>query len=341
MLQDLTGLSIDDMKLDDPKTMSIFSSCKALGVKEEDIGTKFGTLAIPEFGTEFVRQMLDDTLPKTFAELVRISGLSHGTDVWLNNAQQFIREGKTTLANVISVRDDIMNFLIDNKIPAKTAFSIMENVRKGKGLKEDQEKLLRDNKIPEWYIESCKKIKYMFPKAHAAAYVLMAFRVAFFKVHYPLEFYATYFTIKSQDTTSLIFTKGISKVNEVLLDIRQKEDKTQKDLVLYSILEVAREAIYRGIEFLPVDLYKSEVKTFTIPNKNEKKLLCPFVSLPGLGEQAALSVLEARELEPFSSIEDLKERTKLNKNNIEDLRSQGSLEGLPNSSQLELFNFFE
>ena len=221
MLEDLTGVDARDITIGEKNTMGIFSSTEPLGIKPEDINSQVGTFAIPEFGTKFVRQMLVDTKPTTFAELIRISGLSHGTDVWLNNAQDLIRNNITTLSNVISTRDDIMLYLIQAGLEPKTAFKIMEDVRKGKGLKEEYEKEMREKNVPAWYIDSCKKIKYMFPKAHAAAYVMMAFRIAWFKVNYPKEFYATYFTVKADDFDAELMCNGQDKVRNKIKELEQ------------------------------------------------------------------------------------------------------------------------
>ena len=268
MLQDITGIDPKSIPLDDKETMSIFSSTDSLGVTPEQIDSKVGTFGVPEFGTKFVRDMLVETLPKTFEELIRISGLSHGTDVWNNNAQDLIKEGKATLAEAICTRDDIMTYLISMGLPAQNSFKIMECVRKGKGLTEEQETLMRENNVPEWYIESCKKIKYMFPKAHAVAYVTMAFRIAWFKVHKPLAYYSTFFSIRADEFDSEVMIFGKSKVREKMADIKRLgNDATAKDKNMYSILESVLEMYERGFNFLPIDLYKSDATKFKIEDR--------------------------------------------------------------------------
>ncbi|ACL69537.1 PolC-type DNA polymerase III [Halothermothrix orenii] len=336
MLQDLTGVNPHDIPLDDPDTMDIFSSTDPLGVSPEEIGTVVGTLGIPEFGTSFVRQMLVDTRPTTFAELVRISGLSHGTDVWLNNAQDLIKSGKARLSEVISVRDDIMNYLIQKGLEPGKSFWIMEHVRKGKGLTEEEEQYMREHNVPDWYIESCKKIKYMFPKAHAAAYVMMAFRIAYFKVHYPEAFYTTYFTIKADDFDAHMINQGYDHIIEVKKNLEARgNDMTAKEKGILTVLEIVIEAMARGIEFLPVDLYKSDATKFKLTDKG---LLPPLVSLQGLGSSAAEKIAVTRQEAPFSSVEDLVNRTRISKTVVEILEEHGSLDGLPERDQLSLFN---
>ncbi|MFP4660967.1 MAG: PolC-type DNA polymerase III [Halanaerobiales bacterium] len=335
MLQDLTGVSPFDIPLDDPDTMAIFSSTETLGVTEDDIGTSIGTLGIPEFGTSFVRQMLLDTKPTTFAELIRISGLSHGTDVWLNNAQELIRSDTAELAEVISVRDDIMNYLIQKGLEPGKAFWIMEKVRKGKGLTEEDEEYMSENNVPEWYIDSCNKIKYMFPKAHAAAYVMMAFRIAYFKVHYPEAFYATYFTIKAGDFDAQIIGQGYDHVIQIKTELEAKgNDLTAKEKNVLTILEIVIEAMVRGIKFANVDIYKSAVNIFKI---TEEGLLPPLISLQGLGESAAQSIAATREECGFTSIEDLVNRTRISKTVVEVMKEHGTLDGMPEKNQLSLF----
>lgn len=335
MLQDITGVSPFDIPLDDPQTMAIFSSTESLGLRPEDIGTTIGTLGIPEFGTSFVRQMLVDTKPNTFAELVRISGLSHGTDVWLNNAQDLIKNGTAKLAEVISVRDDIMNYLIQQGLEPGRAFWIMENVRKGKGLKAEEEEYMRENNVPEWYIDSCNKIKYMFPKAHAAAYVMMAFRIAYFKVHHPEAFYATYFTTKAADFDAFLICQGKDEILRYKKELDEKGNNlTAKEKNVYTILEIVIEAMVRGIKFTNVDLYESDIQRFII---TEKGLLPPLVSLEGLGSSAAANIAATREEGEFSSIEDLVNRTKISKTVVEVMQNHGTLHGLPEKNQLSLF----
>ncbi len=335
MLEDLTGLDPQNIPLDDEETLKIFTSTEPLNLQDDDFNIEVGSLGIPEFGTKFVRQMLIDTKPTTFAELVRISGLSHGTDVWLNNAQDLVRQGITELKYVISTRDDIMNYLIQKGLPNKEAFTIMERVRKGKGLTEEQEALMKKNDVPNWYIKSCKKIKYMFPKAHAVAYVMMSFRIAYFKVHYPLAFYATYFSTKVADFDAELVCKGkeavLSKINELN---KNSNNLTQKEKDLLTVLEVAYEAYCRGIKFLKVDLYESHSIKFLI---KDQCILPPLRSLQGVGESAAINIASARENGSFLSVEDIRIRTKISKTVIETLKIHGCLENLPAENQLSLF----
>ncbi|GAB6098853.1 PolC-type DNA polymerase III [Halanaerocella petrolearia] len=336
MLQDLTGVDPQEIELDDEETMGIFSSIEPLGVTEEEVGVKLGTLGIPEFGTSFVRGMLRETRPETFAELVRISGLSHGADVWLNNAQDLIRSGTAELAEVISVRDDIMNYLLQRGVKPSKAFWIMEHVRKGKGLTDEEEKAMRENNVPDWYIKSCKKINYMFPKAHAAAYVMMAFRIAYFKVHYPKAFYTTLFTIKADDFDAQIVLQGRNHIEGKIQEIKAKgNDATAKDNNTRTVLEIVVESLARGIEFLPVDIYESKAYEFRLTE--EGLLLPPLISLDGIGKSAAQNIVDAREEGEFTSIENLKNRAGASKTVIEALRLHGSLEGMPETNQLSLF----
>lgn len=336
MLEDITGLDAKNIPLDDEKTMSIFSSTEPLGIKPEDIGSQVGTFGIPEFGTRFVRQMLVDTKPTTFGELVRISGLSHGTDVWLNNAQDLIRDGIAQLSQVISTRDDIMIYLIYKGLEPTLAFQIMESVRKGKGLTPEFEKAMKEKDVPDWFISSCKKIKYMFPKAHAAAYVLMAFRIAYFKVYHPHAFYATYFTIKSSDFDADMALEGKDAVKKKIKELESKGNSaTAKEKSLLTVLEVVLEMYCRNISFLPIDLYESHPTKFLIVDN--KYIRPPLNTLQGVGVNAALSIAKAREQGEFISLEDLRERTKITKTVIEVLKNHGALEGIPETSQLSLF----
>jgi len=335
MLEDLTGVNARTIPIGEKATMGLFSSTDSLGVKPEDINSEVGTFGIPEFGTKFVRQMLVDTKPTTFSELIRISGLSHGTDVWLNNAQDLIRNGTATLSQVICCRDDIMLYLIHAGLPAKTAFKIMEDVRKGKGLKEEYVEIMKENKVPDWYIDSCNKIKYMFPKAHAAAYVMMAFRIAWFKVYYPEAFYVTYFTVRADDFDAEMMTHGQGKVQSKIEELEKKgNNMTQKEKNVLTILEVANEMYARGIKFLPVDLYKSDAVKFQITPEGIRP---PLNALQGLGAAAAQNIVEARKQGKFLSIDDLKVRGKASKTVIEILQKHGCLNDLPESSQMSLF----
>ncbi|KAA8675026.1 PolC-type DNA polymerase III [Clostridium sp. WLY-B-L2] len=335
MLQDLTGVDPKSIPLGDPKVMSLFTSPEALGVTEEELGCPVGTYGLPEFGTKFVRQMLLDTHPKTFSDLVRISGLSHGTDVWINNAQYYIKEGYTTLRDCIACRDDIMMYLIHKDLPAKTAFTIMEKVRKGKGLKEEYEKEMKEHGVPDWYIDSCKKIKYMFPKGHAVAYVMMAVRIAYFKVYYPKAYYATYFTVRADEFDADIVAQGedaIEKKRDELYGMGN--NATQKDKGLITILELCYEMYKRGIRFLKVDLYKSSADRFLI---EEEGIRIPINALAGVGESAAKNIVEAREKGEFISKEDLRIRAGVSKTVIETLDRYGALRGMPETNQLSLF----
>jgi DNA polymerase-3 subunit alpha (Gram-positive type) len=334
MLQDITGVDPETIPLDDPETMKIFSSTESINVSKKDIKSEVGTYGIPEFGTSFVRQMLIETRPSTFAELVRISGLSHGTDVWLNNARELIKDNIANLSEVISVRDDIMNFLLQKGMEPIDAFWIMEHVRKGKGLTDEEESKMRQNNIPDWYIESCKKIKYMFPKAHAAAYVMMAYRIAYFKVHHPKAFYLTYFSTKASSFDAQIVDKGLEFVNDHLNKLNNQDKLTAKDKETITILEVVIEAMHRGIKFGKVDLYNSKMSTFIL---KDDKLVPPLVCLEGLGTSAAESIIEARKDGDFISVEDLSNRTRLSKTVIEKMKDHGTLKGLPEKNQLSLF----
>ena len=298
MLQDITGIDPTKIQLDDKETMSIFSSTKALGVTPEQIHSEVGSFGIPEFGTKFVRGMLVDTRPTTFDELIRISGLSHGTDVWLGNAQSLIEAGTVTLQDAICCRDDIMIYLIKMGLPPNPAFKIMETVRKGKALKdpakwEEYKNMMKEHNVPDWYIKSCEKIKYMFPKAHAAAYVTNAFRIAWFKVHQPLAYYAAYFSIRADEFDSDCMIFGKEKVKNKMKEIDlQGNNASVKDKNMYAILELVLEMYERGFEFLPMDLYKSHSTKFLV---EDGKIRPPLNSIPGLGTVAAEGIEKARE----------------------------------------------
>ena len=336
MIEDITGKIATEIPLDDKETMSLFTSTEALGVTPEEINCPIGCLAIPEFGTKFVRQMLLDTKPKTFAELVRISGLSHGTDVWLNNAQDLVVEGTVEFKDVISTRDDIMNYLIFKGLPPKMAFTIMESVRKGKGLKPEFIKEMKKYDVPDWYIGSCQKIKYMFPKAHAVAYVMMSFRLAYYKVHYPEAFYATYFTMKAEDFDADLIVKGLDVIRNKMEEITSMgNDATAKEKNMLTVLEVAYEMYARGIEILPVDIYESDAKEFKVVGEN--KILPPMIALQGVGENAAIHIQKERENGEFISKEDLRKRTKISKTVVETLTNHGSLANMSDKNQLSLF----
>ncbi|GAB7388254.1 PolC-type DNA polymerase III [Bacillaceae bacterium] len=335
MLQDLTGVDPKEIPIDDPKVLSIFRSTEALGVTPEEIRTPVGTLGIPEFGTKFVRQMLEDTKPTTFAELVQISGLSHGTDVWLNNAQELIRKGICELKDVIGCRDDIMVYLIYKGLEPSLAFKIMESVRKGKGLTPEMEEEMKKHGVPDWYIWSCKQIKYMFPKAHACAYVLMAVRIAYFKVYYPIEYYATYFTVRADDFDVALAVKGADAIRQRMEEIEAKgNDASPKEKNLLTVLELCYEMYKRGFHFKNVDLYRSDATRFIVDGNG---LIPPFNAIQGVGTSAAQSIVKAREEGQFLSVEDFQLRTKVSKTVIELLEEHGCLKGLPESNQLSLF----
>ncbi|AOY54461.1 PolC-type DNA polymerase III [Clostridium perfringens] len=335
MLQDLTGLDPKTIPLNDPKVISLFTSPDALGVTKEELGCEVGSYGLPEFGTKFVRQMLVDTQPKSFADLVRISGLSHGTDVWLNNAQYFIKEGYTTLKDCIATRDDIMVYLMYKDLPPKTAFTIMEKVRKGKGLSEEDEALMREKNVPDWYIESCKRIKYMFPKGHAVAYVMMAVRIAYYKVYYPEAYYTTYFTVRADDFDADLICKGEEAIKAKMEELNSLGNNISvKEKGLLTILEISYEMYKRGLNFLKVDLYKSEATKFKI---EEDGIRPPLNALQGVGDNAAKSIVECRINGEFISKEDLRIRSKVSKTVIETLDNHGCLEGMQESNQLSLF----
>lgn len=339
MLEDITGVKANEIPIGDPETMSLFTSNKALKLLPgKDIGTSLGTYGVPEFGTKFVRQMLEDTKPTTFSELARISGLSHGTDVWLGNAQELIREGKCDLSHSICARDDIMIYLISCGVEEEHAFKIMEMVRKGKGLTPEYEQEMRDNNVPDWYIASCKKIKYMFPKAHAVAYVMSAFRIAYFKVHYPEAFYIAYYTVRADDFDASVMARGEERVREEIRTINAKKKDgtvTPKEENLIPILEICVEMYARGINFVPVDLYKSHATDFL---QVEGGILPPLSALPGLSENDALSITAERENGEFRNVEDLRLRTGIGKNPLNILEENGCFDDLPEADQVSLFD---
>ena len=336
MLQDITGVDPKTIPLNDKKVLSLFTSPDALGVTKEELECEVGSYGLPEFGTKFVRQMLVDTQPQTFSDLVRISGLSHGTDVWLNNAQYFIKEGYTTLRDCIATRDDIMVYLMYKGVAPKTAFTIMESVRKGKGLTEEFEKTMKENNVEDWYIESCKRIKYMFPKGHAVAYVMMAVRVAYFKVYYPLAYYATYFTVRGADDFDAdLICKGEGAVHAKLQELYALGNSaTVKDKGLITVCELSFEMYKRGFKMLKVDLYESDATKFLIVDNS---LRPPLSSLQGVGVNAAKAIAEARVNGEFISKEDFRLRTKVSKTVIETLSNHGCLEGMSETNQLSLF----
>ncbi len=342
MIQDLTGDDITKVPLDDPETMSIFTSTKALKVTKEQIMCDTGTLGVPEFGTPFTIQLVKDTKPTTFAELVKIAGLAHGTDVWLGNAQELIQKNICPFKDVIGCRDDIMVELMNKGVPAINAFKIMEFVRKGKAGKDPETwkgyvELLKEYNIPDWYIKSCQKIKYMFPKAHAAAYVTSAFRIAWYKVHKPLVYYATYFSTRFTDFDIDVMIKGYDAIRSKMMDIQTKGfDATNKEQSLLETLKVALEASARGVKFKCIDLLKSDGKNFVM-EKEENALIMPFSSLDGLGEAVATKIIEERNQKAFYSVEDFQNRGKVNQTTLEKMRSLHVFDGMPETSQLSLF----
>ncbi len=342
MLQDITGINPKDIDCSDKRVISLFTSCKELGVTKEDILNENGVVGIPEFGTNFVRKMVLECQPTSFAELVQISGLSHGTDVWNNNAQELINNKTCKLMNVIGCRDDIMVELIKMGLEPSMAFKIMESVRKGKGLSPEFEEAMIANNVPSWYIASCKKIKYMFPKAHAVAYVTMAMRVAWFKVYRPLEYYAVYFSTRCDAYDIETMIQGKDAIKAKFLDIQSRKssyetakDVTNKEESLLTTLESAIEMTARGYTFSNIDLYRSDAKNFIVDHET-KSLIPPFSAIDGLGEAAAKTVIEARKNGEFLSIEDLTIRTQLNGTNIKMLEKIGVLKNMQQKNQLEL-----
>ena len=338
MLEDLTGLDAKKIPLDDPEVMSLFTSTQALGITPEQIGgCPLGALGIPEFGTEFVIQMLVDTKPKTFSDLVRISGLSHGTDVWLGNAQTLIQEGKATISTAICTRDDIMTYLIHMGLDSEESFTIMESVRKGKGLKPEWEEEMKKHDVPDWYIWSCKKIKYMFPKAPAAAYVMMAYRIAYCKVFYPLAYYAAYFSIRASAFSYELMCQGAEKLKHYMDQYqRRSEELTNKEQDTVKDMKIVREMYARGFEFTPIDIYTAEASRFQIV---DGKLMPSLSSIDGMGDKAAEAVVEAAKDGPFLSKDDFRSRTKVSKTVIDLMDDLGLLGDLPESNQLSLFDF--
>ena len=338
MLEDLTGIDAKKIPLDEPKVMSLFSSTEALGIQPEDIGgCPLGSLGIPEFGTDFVIQMLVDTQPSCFSDLIRISGLSHGTDVWLGNAQKLIQEGKATISTAICTRDDIMTYLIRMGLDSELSFTIMESVRKGKGVKPEWEEEMLKHDVPDWYIWSCKTIKYMFPKAHAAAYVMMAYRIAYCKVYHPLAYYAAFFSIRASAFSYEIMCQGRDKLEYYLADYRKRADTlTKKEQDQIRDMKIVQEMYARGFEFMKIDLYQARAKEFQIIGG---KLMPSFASIDGLGDKAADTLVEAAKDGTFLSKDDLRTRAKLSKTIVDLMEELGIIEGLPESNQLSLFDF--
>jgi DNA polymerase-3 subunit alpha (Gram-positive type) len=338
MLQDMTGIDPVTIPLDDKQVMSLFQSTEALGITPDQIGgCQIGSLGIPEFGTDFVIQMVIDAKPQCFTDLVRISGLSHGTDVWLGNAQTLIEEGKATISTAICCRDDIMIYLIQKGVDPSLSFTIMESVRKGKGLKPEWEQTMLDNDVPDWYIWSCKKIKYMFPKAHAAAYVMMAWRIAYCKVNYPLAYYAAYFSIRASAFSYELMCQGQQHLENVMADYKRRSDTlSKKEQDAYKDMKIVQEMYARGFEFVPIDIFSAQSRSFQVV---DGKLMPSLNSIDGLGEKAADAIVEAAKDGPFLSKDDFRQRTKASKTIVDLMSDLGLLGNLPESNQISLFDF--
>ena len=327
-----------EIPLDDKQVIELFHGTDVLGIKPEDIdGCKLGSLGIPEFGTDFVIQMVEDTKPQTLSDLIRISGLSHGTNVWLGNAQELVKTGKATISTAICTRDDIMIYLINKGVESALAFTIMESVRKGKGLKPEWEEAMTAQGVPDWYIWSCKKISYMFPKAHAAAYVMMAYRIAYCKINYPLAYYAAYFSIRADAFSYEIMCQGKDKLNYYMQDYKKRSDSlSKKEQDVMKDMKIVQEMYARGFEFMPIDLYRAKAKMFQII---DGKLMPSFASIEGMGDKAAEAVEEAGKDGPYLSLDDFRQRTKVSKTVIDLMQELGLFGDLPQSNQLSLFDF--
>ena len=337
MLEDLTGIDAKTIPLDDPGVMSLFKGTEALGIQPEDIdGCPLGCLGIPEFGTDFVIQMVVDAKPQSFSDLIRISGLSHGTDVWLNNAQRFIKEGKATISTAICTRDDIMLYLIQMGVEPSLSFTIMESVRKGKGLKPEWIEAMKAQGVEDWYIESCTLIKYMFPKAHAAAYVMMAWRIAYCKINYPLAYYAAYFSIRASAFSYELMCQGKERLAYYMADYKRRSDSlSKKEQDTMKDMHIVQEMYARGFEFLPIDIYRAKAHHFQII---DGKLMPSLSTIEGLGDKAADQLYEAAKKGTFLSRDDLRTRSKLSKSVIDLMADLGLLGDMPQSNQLSLFD---
>jgi DNA polymerase-3 subunit alpha (Gram-positive type) len=333
VLEDYTGIDVRTVPMNDTKVMSLFTSPAALGVAPEDIDCETGTLALPEMGTPYVRGMMTEAKPKNFSDLLQISGLSHGTGIWLGNGEELIKDGTCTIDTIIGTRDSIMLYLLQKGLEPSSAFKIMESVRKGRGVSEDYEKEMLAHNVPDWYIASCRKIKYMFPKAHAAAYVISALRLAWFKVYRPVEFYATYFTARPDGFDSALVMKSKEEVKKYMDALKKQENTTQKDDDVYSCLQVVYEMYARSVYFLPINVFKSTPTSFVPENG---KIRLPFIALNGLGETVAQNICDAVK-SGVSTVEDLKNHAGISKSLIDTLRENGCISGLPETSQLTLF----
>ena len=335
-LQDMTGIDpIKEVPLKDEKVNSIFLGTEALDIKDPEYRFKHGSYGIPEFGTKFVRQMLDDTKPTKFADLVRISGFSHGTDVWLGNAKDYIKNGTATMQNAISTRDDIMNYLILKGVEPIPAFTIMEKVRKGKGVTDEEAKIMTDHGTPQWYVDSCRKIKYMFPRAHAVAYVTMAYRIAWFKVYQPLAFYAAHLTTKIADFNWDVIKKGksaiLNRMDELLAKGKSATTKEEGEIL---VLEICYEMAARGYEFMSPSFECSEATRFDV---RDGKVVVPISAMSGVGENCANAIMEEYNNKPFETVEEIQNRAKANKTAIAALRENGLLDGMQETDQMSFF----
>ena len=339
-LEDLTGINARTIPLDDSKVMELFHGTQVMGISPEDIGgVELGSMGVPEFGTDFVMQMLKDTNPQCFSDLVRISGLSHGTDVWLGNAQTLIEEGQAEISTAICCRDDIMTYLINMGLDKELSFTIMEKVRKGKGLTSEWEEEMTSHGVPDWYIWSCNKIKYMFPKAHAAAYVMMGWRVAWYKVYYPVAYYAAFFSIRASAFSYEIMCRGPERLKAALEELSKmpKDQQTKKDQDTIRDGRIAQEMYARGIEFVPIDIYTAKARDCIVID--DRHIMPPISSVEGLGDKACEQVEEAAKHGPFTSLDRFRDLAKVSKTSVEKMVELGILEGLPESDQLT-FDFY-